>query len=309
MRSAKTLSFASHPVIGRRAFSLVELLVALAILALVIALLLPAISKARAAAQRSQCLANLRQFAVADQMYINEWKDWHIPALQDAGPTFSSFYARSWAANLNFRRYLQQPIIDSTTPTSPTSLISAAYATHYLRPGLLCPTAANASYWIHRDGWDLRSPTGCVGMNITGVDVTLDSQHPEQDGVADPNETPQALPSGPIGSGFHGYKRSQVRRPSEKLMFCDALSIFVNITGSGNAPGQPLLSDGRERDYDVIKERTGSGTLPDGRKFDADRNIAWRHNDYANVVFFDGHGESVYKDNIRQNAKLWVVTR
>jgi prepilin-type processing-associated H-X9-DG protein len=92
-------------------------------------------------------------------------------------------------------------------------------------------------------------------------------------------------------------------------MFCDALSILVNITGSGNKPGAPLLSDGRERDYDVISERTGSGTLPDGRKFDADRNIAWRHNDTANIVFFDGHAESRHKDDIRQNVKLWVVTR
>jgi prepilin-type processing-associated H-X9-DG protein/prepilin-type N-terminal cleavage/methylation domain-containing protein len=292
------------------AFSLVELLVALAILALIIALLLPTIGKARAAAQRSQCLANLRQFALADQMYLNEWKDWHIPALQDAGAAFSSSYSRSWAANLIVRRHLQQPIVDAGTPTSPTSLVSSAYATHYLMPGLICPSAPPTNSWIHRDGWELRSPVGSMGMNITGVDVTLDPNHAEQDGITDPSETPQALPSGgSIGAGFHGYKRSQVKRPSEKLMFCDSLSLYVNITGSGNKPGAPLLSDGRERDYDVIRERTGAGTLPDGRKFDADRNVAWRHNDYANIVFFDGHAESRHKDDIRQNVKLWVVTK
>jgi prepilin-type processing-associated H-X9-DG protein len=286
----------------------VELLVAIAIVAMIIALLLPTISKARAAAQRSQCLSNLRQFALADQMYLNDWKDWHIPALQDAGAAFSSSYSRSWAANVAVRRHLQQPIIDSGTPTSPASLISAAYATHYLMPNLLCPSV-NTNAWIHRDGWELRSPLGSIGMNITGIDVTLDSNHPEQDGIYDSYETPQAMPTSANGAGFHGYKRSQVKRPSEKLMFCDALSILVNITGSGNKPGAPLLSDGRERDYDVISERTGSGTLPDGRKFDADRNIAWRHNDTANIVFFDGHAESRHKDDIRQNVKLWVVTR
>jgi prepilin-type processing-associated H-X9-DG protein/prepilin-type N-terminal cleavage/methylation domain-containing protein len=292
----------------RRAFSLVELLVAIAILALVIALLLPTIGKARAAAQRSQCLSNLRQLALADQMYLNDWKDWHIPALQDAGAAFSSSYSRCWAANIAVRRHLQQPIIDSTTPTSPSSLVSAAYATHYFMPNLLCPST-NTNAWIHRDGWELRSPMGSIGMNITGIDVTLDANHPEQDGILDPSETPQALPNSAIGAGFHGYKRSQVKRPTEKLMFCDALSIVVNMAGSGNQPGGALLSDGRERDYDVIKERTGAGTLPDGRKFDADRNIAWRHNDYANIVFFDGHAESRHKDDIRQNAKLWIVTR
>lgn len=301
LRSSTTLKQRSA------AFSLVELLVAIAILALVIALLLPTISKARAAAQRSQCLSNLRQFAFADQMYLNDWKDWHIPALQDAGSTLSSSYSRCWAANVAVRRHLLQPIIDASTPTSPASLVPASYATHYLMPNLLCPSVTTNA-WIHRDGWELRSPVGSIGMNITGVDVTLDANHAEQDGITDPSETPQALPSGPIGAGFHGYKRSQVKRPSEKLMFCDALSVLVNITGSGNAPGTPLLSDGKERDYDVIKERTGSGTLPDGRKFDADRNIAWRHNDYANIVFFDGHAESRRKEDIRQNARLWVVT-
>ena len=59
----------------RAAFTLVELLVVIGIIAVLISILLPTLGRARDAAAKTQCLSNLRQTHLAVVMYANNYKD------------------------------------------------------------------------------------------------------------------------------------------------------------------------------------------------------------------------------------------
>src|SRR5690242_6776928 len=67
------------------AFTLIELLVVIAIIAILAAMLLPALARSKARAQRIQCVSQLRQLGLGIQLFSSDHIDTYPPAVYRTG--------------------------------------------------------------------------------------------------------------------------------------------------------------------------------------------------------------------------------
>jgi prepilin-type N-terminal cleavage/methylation domain-containing protein/prepilin-type processing-associated H-X9-DG protein len=114
------------------AFTLVELLVVIGIIAIMIGLLMPALTKARQHANMVACRSNLRQIGTSLMTYANNWRGWMYP------PELGAGHAREirWPVHVFKPAVWNPPIMLCPTDVEPAEQHSYILNDHLYEKGI-----------------------------------------------------------------------------------------------------------------------------------------------------------------------------
>jgi len=286
---------------SRHAFTLVELLVVIGIIAVLIGILLPALGRARAQAKVVACQANMREIGTAFQMYAIQWKGSLPPGFYEIAPT-----PPSTVAVVRWVDLLQGTLAPKYGINSSDSFFTNAKDSK-LRQIFVCPDVAG----------DVAPEAFCTYLTHPRLVPQLIKEGQPTGGLDWLTWEPYYYNRGLVKKVKTPYKLSRIKRASEIALMWEAGMEVNTATGKFDLPqGLPVANQIDKNKYYVA----GSPNLTDdysgftlkpndpvdliqgfqGRETNKDNNsnyqqIRFRHvkDTVGNALFVDGHVEAL----------------